>query len=346
MEQSDSEGYDLADHSWSEVTRGGGRGRRRGRAGSAAGGQQARLMEMPGALGLITGDRARQAHQQQQTSNTNNREPQRYPKAVSARAGFRHINTCVINLNNVKVGPTNGPPTDIDINVFLLTKCGIKQEDLVRACSMRNRQQFWVSFKTELLANDFERKLLSGIDYGNGNIVTGRRLDIPGTHIRVRGVACDVKRETVTRILSKYGVVSSCTRGTAPMSRQYKEGDPKWVWDGVWNVLLKPKENITVPSYIVCDDDSWQLEFPGASRLCWKCLRSHPFWKCPARDRRPEDGEVLLEPEMAPNVDKVDLEREEEQNGITLTQPVPPEHQPESNIPGTSKTNNSNNISN
>ena len=65
MDSSDSEGYDLAGHSWTEVTRGGGRGRRRGRAGGAAGGQQDRLMEMPGALGLVTGARGRQAQQQQ-----------------------------------------------------------------------------------------------------------------------------------------------------------------------------------------------------------------------------------------------------------------------------------------
>ena len=82
-------------------------------------------------------------------------------------------------------------PSDMDINVFILTKCDVRQEDVLKACSMRNRQQFWLTFKTEELANDYEKKLLSGIEYGSGIIVTGSRLDMPKLHIKLRGAAPD-----------------------------------------------------------------------------------------------------------------------------------------------------------
>ena len=35
---------------------------------------------------------------------------------------------------------------------------------------MRNRQEVWVSFKNEDKANDFERRLLVGIEWSNGMI--------------------------------------------------------------------------------------------------------------------------------------------------------------------------------
>ena len=80
---SDSEGYNLGDLSWSEVTRTG-RGRR-GRGGAGLG-QQQRLGQMPGALGLLAGGEGRQALQQQQQQRTRNQE--QYPKVITRRAGF------------------------------------------------------------------------------------------------------------------------------------------------------------------------------------------------------------------------------------------------------------------
>ena len=82
MSLSDSEGYDLADHSWTEVGASG-RKRRRGRMGAAGRQQQDRLREIPGALGLLSGahDRRNQSQHQQQPQD-------RYPKIVSRRTDF------------------------------------------------------------------------------------------------------------------------------------------------------------------------------------------------------------------------------------------------------------------
>ena len=90
--------------------------------------------------------------------------------------------------------------------MFLINKCGLRPEDILMACPMRNRQQFWVSFKTEALANSFEQTLINGVNWGDGNIVHGKRLDVPALHVRVRGAAMDVKKETIVKAMSKYGV--------------------------------------------------------------------------------------------------------------------------------------------
>ena len=93
-------------------------------------------------------------------------------------------------------------------------------------------------------------------------------MDNPSLYIKVRGVADDISEETVTGVMGTYGNVTSCVRGTAPMARGFEPGDPSWVWDGVWHVALKVDDDVTVPSYIVCDGDSWQL------KRAWKKLRN------------------------------------------------------------------------
>ena len=78
---SDSDGYDFGDISWSEVARG-----RRGTTRPARN-QQERLRNMPGALGMLAGGQERRAQQQQQ-QHRYGRDQERYPKAVTRRAGF------------------------------------------------------------------------------------------------------------------------------------------------------------------------------------------------------------------------------------------------------------------
>ena len=69
-------------------------------------------------------------------------------------------------------------------------------------------------------------------------------------------------------------------------------------------MLLQEKDGTRVPSYIIVDNDSWQAEFPGSVRRCYMCLREgHPLWRCPARDRLPEDGPVTWSSEMGDEVD-------------------------------------------
>ena len=178
--------------------------------------------------------------------------------------------------------------------MFVETKCKLDLVNISKIAVMRNRQEVWVTLKSDELANLFEKSLIDGIEWspGSGMIVTGQRLDTPSLHIKVRGAADDVKGETVTEILSQWGTVQSCTRGTAPIARKYKPGDPRWVCDGIFHVVLKVDDATTVPSYILADGDHWQCDYPGSARLCWKCLRQHPHWKCPARERQPEDGSV------------------------------------------------------
>ena len=130
---SDSEGYDLGDHSWTEVS--GGRGRRRGRGGGERQKQQERLRGIPGALGLLSGAKDRRNQQHQQQSNLQDK----YPKIVSKRAGFRQVNTCSLLFKNVKVGPNKTMPSDLEINLFLIKKCNLKLQDFVKCCVMRNR---------------------------------------------------------------------------------------------------------------------------------------------------------------------------------------------------------------
>ena len=96
------------------------------------------------------------------------------------------------------------------------------------------------------------------------------------------------------------------------MASKYKENDPEFVWDGIWHVIIKPKDDVVIPSYILCDEDHWQVEYPGSVRRCYKCLRDgHPHWRCPARERQPQDGEVAWEEAFGPHVDKISIIRDE-----------------------------------
>ena len=109
-------------------------------------------------------------------------------------------------------------PSDVDLNNFLVKKCKLRLENVTKACPMRNRQEFWVSFEHEEDANSFERPLLAGIDWGNGMMVTGHRMDVPSLQVKVRGAANDVDEKTIRNVLGPYGEVKSCRRGTARRS--------------------------------------------------------------------------------------------------------------------------------
>ena len=322
LSDSESEVSDWNDAAASRRSRGRrGRGRGKGRGGLPGG---PLLPDVPpGGFGLLPEDRQRQLSEQHQLmengaagagGNVRRRERETYPKIVSRRAGFRQVNTCCINLSNIKVGQRQTLPSDVEVNLFLLKKCGLTPDKLTRVCAMRNRQEFWVSFTTEAEADSFEKKLLAGIDWGDGRRVTGHRMDVPSLAIKVRGAAEDITEETVRTVLAEFGEVKSCVRGTAPMSGKSKEGDLGWVWDGVWHVALKANDDAIVPSYILADEDHWQLEFPGSKRLCWHCLRDgHPHWRCPARERLPEDGPIGLIPELGDQVYGLDIVRNDDE---------------------------------
>ena len=186
LSDSEHEGSD-----WAEVVAGKRRGRARERLPLG-------VPLVPGALGLLQGEEGmRMREQQQQLEGTRGRERETYPKIVTRRAGFRHLNTCAVSLDNVKVGPRKTLPSDIEVNIFLLQKCGLKLESVTKVLAMKNRQEFWVSFETESEANRFEKQLLAGIDWGNGMIVHGRRMDVPSLHVKVRGAADDVTEQVV-----------------------------------------------------------------------------------------------------------------------------------------------------
>ena len=166
-------------------------------------------------------------------------------------SGLRQINCCLINLSKIKVGANLTSPTDIQVNMFLLKVCKLDPKDILKVSIMRNRQEVWVSFRNEDLADEFERRLTVGIEWSDGMFVNGHRLDNRSLHVKVRGVADDVTERTVSGVLGQYGTVSSCTRGTAFMARQYEPADQWWVWDGVWHVTLKVEAGTVVPSYIL-----------------------------------------------------------------------------------------------
>ena len=105
--------------------------------------------------------------------------------------------------------------------MFLIKVCKLDQKDIVKVCSMRNRQEVWISFTTDELANQFERRLLSGIDWGDGQLVTGQRLDMPSLYIKLRGAADDIGEDVISETMSKFGEIVLCTKGTASMGIKY-----------------------------------------------------------------------------------------------------------------------------
>ena len=102
-----------------------------------------------------------------------------FPKIITRQSGIRQVNSCCLNLSNIKVGPNRTSPTDVDVSDFSAKTCKLNVMDISKICNMRNRQEAWVSFKNEALANDFEKKLLQGISWGNNMIVTGHRMMSP-----------------------------------------------------------------------------------------------------------------------------------------------------------------------
>ena len=218
-------------------------------------GEQQQL-QTPGGLGLIPAHRGlgvRQQQQQQQRHYTSDFR-QAYPKVITRKAGIRQVNCCSINLSNVKTGPRNMFPTDKEVSDFLIDVCQLDIKDLTKMCAMRNGQEFWVSFKNEQLASEFEEKLIQGIDWC-GTIVNGRRLDIPTIHVKLRGAADDIGHDLISEVMNKFGKVASCRRGTAHVAHKYPESHPNWIWDGIWHVMMKPDEAKVIPSYILCDED-------------------------------------------------------------------------------------------
>ena len=164
-------------------------------------------------------------------------------------------------------------PTDVEINMFLLKECKLDIVDILKVSNLRNRQEAWVSFKNEALANDFESQLLNGIEWGtSGLIVFGKRLDRPSLYIKLRGVADDIEDVKIVEVMSRYGNVISCTRGTAPMARKFQPEDDRWVWDGVWHVQLKVADGTTVPS----KDPSFVLQQRHPLKKCLHNFKPNP----------------------------------------------------------------------
>ena len=147
MTDRETEQEDTDPGSWVKVGRG------RGTRGSVEKRQQSNLLNIPGALGLMHGVGARQQQQRQQQLQGG--PVGHYPKVVSRRAGFRQINCCRINIGNVKTGPNKTIPSDSEIDMFLLNVCKLNIVDISKISIMRNRQEVWVTFNNEILANEF-----------------------------------------------------------------------------------------------------------------------------------------------------------------------------------------------
>ena len=101
-----SSSEDGENSSWTDVVRG---DRRRGRGGKQLQKMQQKdlqLQNIPGSIGLVSGDRRRQLQQQQQCQGPPGPAGPggQYPKVVTRRAGFRQVNCCMINLSKVKIG--------------------------------------------------------------------------------------------------------------------------------------------------------------------------------------------------------------------------------------------------
>ena len=70
------------------------------------------------------------------------------------------------------------------------------------------------------------------------------------------------------------------------------------------------------------DEDSWQCDYPGSARLCFKCLRpGHPFFRCPAHGRLSEDGKIAQHPKLGPHVAVINIKRVAEDPGTSVRDP-------------------------
>ena len=150
---SDSDGIELTDameSSWSGVMR---RGKGRKKPGGGTGGPN-----IPGALGLVMGEKGEQLRQKQQQQRRPYQRPDHtssYLKVVTRRTGFRQVNCCALNFSHVKVGRNNTMPSDLEINKFISSVCKLNPKEITKVAIMRNRQEVWVSFIHETLADEF-----------------------------------------------------------------------------------------------------------------------------------------------------------------------------------------------
>ena len=70
------------------------------------------------------------------------------------------------------------------------------------------------------------------------------------------------------------------------------------------------------------DEDSWQCDYPGSARLCFKCLRpGHPFFRCPAHGRLSEDGKIAQHPKLGSPVAVINIKRVAEDPGTSVRDP-------------------------
>ena len=212
-------------------------------------------------------------------------------QVLGPKAGFNHINTVAINLSTVRIAA--GWPTEKAITDFVLSdQMGVMVEDVDTCSTKKDRGEVWLTLKTDEKCMEVEQRLLKGVKWlvnraAPDVMVFGQRLDKPTLHVTVVGVAKNVPKVEMERIMGRYGKISSLHRGSHPyLSRGKKEGQEGWVWDGRWNIYIKVPEEGHLPSNIIVADDHWQLYFRGSVQACWKCLSpDHLAWRCQAKPR-------------------------------------------------------------
>ena len=189
-------------------------------------------------------------------------------------------------------------PSKGEVVKWLVNNLKMRPEDLESIqFHTLNRDNVFVKFVSDELAEEWQEKLAEGVKWPNLNQeITGWKCDSRWIYVTVLNASPEVTLEEVEEVFREFGEVKGVKRNLIPFIKREFNID-----DGTISLRIKVQDENSIPSWIrrprndelERNEECWQIVYKGQVKAgCWKCgdaghigVRCRNFNYVPSREQ-------------------------------------------------------------